>query len=83
VIHDQDVGLVSLRKFFQFLNFAVSEQSGRVENGTDLKDVRYYGSSGAGGQFGQFAKGLGRSRRRRSAAAFEAREDRLLRVLLE
>ncbi len=83
VIDDQDVGLVSLSKLFQFLYFAESEQGGRVENGADLKHVGNYGSAGAGGQFGQFAKGLGRSRRRRSAAAFEAREDRLLRVLLQ
>ena len=39
VIDDQDVGLASLRQFFQFLYFAVSEQSGRIENGTDLKHL--------------------------------------------
>jgi len=72
-----------LRQFFQFPNFAVSEQRGRVEDGTDLKDLGGDTGAGARGQFGQLAKRFGRSRRRRSAAAFEAREDCLLRVLLK
>ena len=79
VIDDQDVGLERLRQFFQFLDFAVSEQRGRVDDGTHLKYFGHNFGAGAGGQFGKFAKRFGRSRGRRAAAAFEAREDRLLR----
>jgi hypothetical protein len=83
VIDDQDVGLVGLGELFQFLHLAVAEQSGRVEDGTGLKHVGDNRGAGAGGQFGKLAKRLGGSRGRRSAAAFEAREDRFFRVLFQ
>ena len=83
MVHNQHVGLVSLGQVFQLRNLAVPEQSGRVEDRPDLKHLGDDRGAGAHGQFGQLAKGFGGSCRRRSAAAFEAREDSLLRVLFQ
>jgi hypothetical protein len=83
VIDNQDVGPMSLRQFLQLLDFAKSKQGGGVEDGADLKHLGHHLGAGARGQFGKLAKRFRGSRRRRPSAAFEAREDGLLRVLLQ
>jgi len=64
VVDNQDVGLMCLGEFFQFLYFAVSKQSGRVEDGTDLEHLGRNSCAGACGQFGKLAKRFGGGRRR-------------------
>ena len=82
-VDNPDAGIESLRQFGQLLDFAVSEQRRGIEDGTNLKHFGHDLGSGAGGELGELAKRFRRSRRRRSASAFKARKDGLLRVLLE
>ena len=70
-------------EFLQFLHFAVSEQRGGIDGGSDLKDFSHNLSAGAGSQLREFAKRFLRGARRRTAAAFKAREDCLFRVPFE
>ena len=65
VIDDQDVGLKRFRQLLQLLDFAVSEQRGRIHHGTHLKHFGGNLRAGAGGQFGKLAKGFGRGARKR------------------
>ena len=73
VIDDQDVGMMRLRQFLQFLDFAVSEQRGGVDHGTNLKHLGHNLRAGAGGQFGKLAKGFRRSRGRATRCGVRSR----------
>jgi hypothetical protein len=83
VVDNQDIGLMRFRKFFQLPDFSLAEQSSGVKDGADLKYFGCVAGAGSCGQFGKLTKRFGRSRGRRSPAAFEAGENRLLRLLLE
>jgi hypothetical protein len=72
-----------VRQLFELLYLAVSEQRGRIDFGTDLKHFGGNLRPGAGCQFGEFAKGFGRSTGGSASAPFKARQDCFLGRLLE
>jgi hypothetical protein len=83
VVDDQHARMERVRQFLQLLHLSVSEQRSGVDLGTDLK---YFGGNlrpGAGGQFGEFAKGFGRGAGRCTSAPFKARQDCFLGILLK
>jgi hypothetical protein len=83
VIDNQKAGMERLGEFFQFLDLAVSEERGRIRDGTHLKNFGGDFRASARGEFSKLAKGFRRSRGRCAPAFFKACKDRPFGGLLE